>query len=41
MKENLSSGLPTKGYSNQPAQLQRLARKLKFAGSKSRYGTFQ
>ena len=29
-RENLSSGFPTKRVSNQPAQLQRLARKLIF-----------
>ena len=29
-RQNLSSGFPTKWDSNQPAQLQRLARKLKF-----------
>ena len=36
-KQNLSSGFPTKWYSNQPAKLQRIARKLKFRFSKSRY----
>ena len=36
-KQNLSSGFPTKWYSNQPAKLQRPARKLKFRFSKSRY----
>ena len=30
MRENLSSGFPTKWDSNRPAKLQRLARKLKF-----------
>ena len=40
-RENLSFGFPTKCDSNQPAQLQRLARKLKFRSSKSRYDTFQ
>ena len=41
--ENLSSGFPTKWYSNQPAQLQRLARKSKYRllCSQSRYDTFQ
>ena len=29
-EKNLSSGFPTKRDSNQPAQLQKLARKLKF-----------
>ena len=29
-QENLSLGFPTKSNSNQPAQLQRLARKMKF-----------
>ena len=29
-RENLSLGFPIKQYSNQPAQLQRLARNLKF-----------
>ena len=29
-KQNLSSGFPTKWYSNQPAKLQRPARKLKW-----------
>ena len=36
-KQNLSSGFPTKRYSNQPAKPQRPARKLKFRFSKSRY----
>ena len=40
-RENLSLGFPTKRDSNQPAQLQRLAKKLTFASSKSRYDTFQ
>ena len=39
-KQNLSSGFPTKRYSNQPAKPQRPARKLKFHFSKSRYDTF-
>ena len=38
---NLSSGFPTKRDSNQSPQLQRLARKSKFACSKFRDGTFQ
>ena len=29
LRENLSLGFPTKSDSNQPAQLQRLARKIK------------
>ena len=29
-QENLSSGFPTRSYLNQPAQLDRQARKLKF-----------
>ena len=42
-RDNLSLGFPIKGDSNQPVQLQILARKLKliFACSKFRYGTFQ
>ena len=39
-QENLSSRFPTKRVSNQSSQLQRLARKLKFTCSKSRYDTF-
>ena len=39
-KQNLSSGFPTKRYSNQPAKPQRPARKLKFRFSKSRYDIF-
>ena len=39
--QNLSSGFPTKWDSNQLAQLQRLARKLKFAHREPRYDTFQ
>ena len=38
-QENLSLGFPTRSYPNQPAQLQRLAIKLKFR--KFRYDTFQ
>ena len=41
MQENLFSGFQTKRDANQPAQLLGLARKLKFACSKSRYDTFQ
>ena len=38
-RKNLSSGFPTNRDSNQSPQLQRLARKLRFACGKSRYDT--
>ena len=41
LRQHLSLGFQTKWDSNQPAQLQRLARKMKFRCSKLRYGTFQ
>ena len=41
MRENLTSGFPTKRDSNKSPQLQRLTRKLKFACSKFRHDTFQ
>ena len=40
-QENLSSGFPTKGASNQSPQLQRLDRNWNFNGSKFSYDTFQ
>ena len=41
MRENLSLGFQTRSCSNKPAQLQKLALKLKIACSKFRYKTFQ
>ena len=41
LRENLLWGFPSRSYPNQPAELQRLARYLKFAYNRLRFDTFQ